>query len=82
MFHTTVTLVDKTDALARLLLRRGADPNARATFRKQLSMAGDAERERMREFHDVTPIGFAMQFQEPEWINQAAIAALREHGGT
>lgn len=81
LFHTTVTLVIKTDTMARLLLRGGADPNARATFRKALSMAGDAERERMHEYYDVTPIGFARQFQEPGWINEAAIAAIRERGG-
>jgi ankyrin repeat protein len=81
LFHTTVTLVIKTDTLARLLLRNGADPNARATFRKRLSMMGDAEREQMREYRDVTPIGFAREFQEPGWVNEAAIAAIREHGG-
>jgi ankyrin repeat protein len=81
LFHTTVTLAIKTDGLARVLLQSGADPNARATFRKALRWEGDAEKERMREFHDVTPIGFARQFQEPAWVNEAAIAALREYGG-
>ncbi len=37
----------------------GADPNARATIRKQLRDMGDPEKERMREFHNVTPIGYA-----------------------
>jgi ankyrin repeat protein len=81
LFHTTVTLVIKTDEMARLLLQHGADPNARATLRKALRWGGDAEKERMREFHDVTPIGFARQFPEPAWINQSAIAAIIEHGG-
>lgn len=34
LFHTTVTLLLKSDALARLLLQRGADPNVRTTFRR------------------------------------------------
>jgi ankyrin repeat protein len=81
LFHTTITLVVKTDALARLLLRSGADPNARATFRKALRSSGDVEKEQTREYHDVTPIGFARQFQEPQWVNEDAIAAIIEHGG-
>ena len=81
LFHTTITLGPKTDSLARLLLQNGADPNARATFRKQLRMTGNPETERMFEYHDVTAIDFARQFQEPHFVNEAAIAAIREHGG-
>ena len=81
LFHTTVTLGPKTDALARLLLAHGARPNDRATFRKALRWEGDAEKERMREYHDATAIDFARQFQEPRFVNEAAIAAIRENGG-
>jgi ankyrin repeat protein len=81
LFHTTVVLGPKNDELARLLIRHGADANARATFRKKLVDVGDAEQEQMREYHDVTPIGFAHQFQLPNWVNEAAIAAIVEHGG-
>lgn len=81
LFHTTVTLLLKEDRIARLLLRSGADPNVRATFRKQLSWGGDPEKEQMREYRHVTPIGFARMFQEPSWVNGAAIEAIREHGG-
>ncbi len=82
LFHTTVVLGAKDDRLARLLLQRGADPNAWATFRKQLVDMGDPEKEQMREFHGVTPIGFAQQFQEPSWVNEPAVAAIVGHGGT
>ena len=82
LFHTTVVLGSKSDQLARLLLRGGADPNARATFRKQLVDMGDAEKERMCEYNDVTPIGFARQFQVPAWANEAAITAIIENGGS
>lgn len=81
LFHATVTLAIKTDTLARVLLAGGADPNARATFRKALSWEGDPEKERMHEYHDVTAISFARQFQEPGWVNEAAIGAIREFGG-
>ena len=69
------------DKLARLLLAAGADPNLRATFCKQLVDMGDEEKEQMKEYRDVTAIGFAQQFVEPNWINPAAIEAIREYGG-
>jgi ankyrin repeat protein len=81
LFHTTVTLAYQNDVLARLLLQNGADPNLRATFRKQLVGMGDSAKEQMREYHDVTAIGFARQFPEPKWVNEPAIAAVLEYGG-
>jgi hypothetical protein len=81
LFHTVVTMGRKDDSLAQLLLRGGADARLRATFRKQLVDMGDPEKERMREYHDVTSIGFARVFQEPGWVNEAAIGAIREYGG-
>jgi ankyrin repeat protein len=82
VFHTVVTLAAPDDSKAKLLLDRGANPNARATIRKQLRDMGDPEKEMMREFHNVTPIGYASQFQEPSWVNGPAIAAIAERGGT
>jgi hypothetical protein len=84
LFHAAVSLAVAApgDAMARLLLDRGADPNARATFRKQLRDTGDPAQEAMREFRDVTPIGYARQFQEPGWVNGPAIALITERGGT
>jgi ankyrin repeat protein len=81
LFHTVVTLAAPDDSKARLLLERGANPNARATIRKQLRDMGDPEKERMREFHNVTPLGYARQFQEPRWVNGPAVNAIRERGG-
>jgi ankyrin repeat protein len=82
LFHTVVTLAGPDDSKARLLLDRGANPSPRATIRKQLRDMGDPEKEMMREFHNVTPIGYARQFQEPGWVNGPAIAAIVERGGT
>jgi ankyrin repeat protein len=82
LFHTVVTLAAPDDSKARLLLERGANPNPRVTIRKQLRDTGDPEKEAMREFHDVTPIGYARQFQEPRWVNGPAITAIVVRGGT
>jgi hypothetical protein len=43
---------------------------------------GDPEKEMMREFHNVTPIGYAKRFQESHFVNGPAIAAIAERGGT
>ena len=77
IFHTTVTLGPKTDTMVKLLLRHGADPEVRATFRKQLAAMGDPEKERMHEYNDATAIEFARAFQEPRMVNEAAIAAIK-----
>jgi ankyrin repeat protein len=75
LFHTTVTFLKADDSLARL----GADPNLRATFRWPCHTSrGDGS---PREYYDVTAISFANQFQDPDYVNEAAINALREHGG-
>src|SRR5437763_8612784 len=80
-FHAVVSLGDRSDAKARLLLAHGADPNARATFRKQLIGMGDPEKERMVVFHEATPMGYARQYQEPGWVSEPALAALTAAGG-
>jgi ankyrin repeat protein len=82
LFHAVVSMGSRDDAKARFLLERGADPNTRATFRKQLYYMGDPEKERMHEFHDVTPTGYARRFQEPGWVSEPALALLAQYGGT
>jgi hypothetical protein len=42
---------------------------------------GDPEKEMPREYHNVIPMGYARQFQEPSWVNGPAITAIVEHGG-
>ena len=83
LFHTSVTIGPKTDFLARLLLQRGADPSLRATFRRRLRPTAHPEQEEVFEYRDVTPIGFAelIQEQNPQYVNDAAITAIREAGG-
>jgi ankyrin repeat protein len=79
LFHTTISPFRNAAEMARLLLRNGADPSARATLRKQLRDMADGEKEQMREFHNVTAIEFARQFQEPRWINEEAINAISDY---
>ena len=79
LFHATVTLGSKDASMALLLLRHGANPNLRATIRKRL--VDDGEGDVMREFHNVTAIEFAEQFQQPSWVNDAAITAINNYGG-
>jgi hypothetical protein len=82
LFHSVVALGRRDEEKARLLLDRGAEPNARATIRKQLRHMGDPEKEEMREFHNVTPIGYAKKFQEPGWVSNDALKLIAERGGT
>lgn len=81
LFHATVALGRKDAELARVLLDHGADPNRRATIRKALVMNGDAELEQERRFYNVTPVGFARQFQWARGVNQAAVELLLKRGG-
>jgi len=74
--------------MARWMIENGSDvyqggdgPLMRAAFRKQLVDMGDSAKEQMREYHDVTAIGYARQFPEPNWVNDAAIEAVLEYGG-
>ncbi|MEO8660067.1 MAG: hypothetical protein ABI693_16470 [Bryobacteraceae bacterium] len=39
---------------------------------------GDPEKEQMRQFRDVTPVEYALQFAEPIFVNPAAVDALTE----
>jgi len=88
-------LMDYRIAMMELLVDYGAGINAlwngsypiicapcETLLRKQLRDMGDAEKEKMREFHDAPPIAYARQFQEPRWVSEPAIAAIRESGGT
>jgi len=78
LFHSVVTLGARDDAKARLLLEHGANPNARATFRKHLRDGGE---EQPLEYGDVTPIGYAKRFREPSSVSRPAVELLRLHGG-
>jgi ankyrin repeat protein len=81
LFHAVVTCGDRNDAMARLLLDHGAEPNVRADLAKQFRHMGDPEREKLHAYRDVTPVGYARQFQEAGMVNEPAVALLVERGG-
>ena len=66
------------DALARLLLDRGADPNARASLRKRLRHVTD---EREHVYRDVTPLAWGEGFHDRAWVDPAAVALIAARGG-
>jgi ankyrin repeat protein len=70
-------------AFARLLLDHGADPNARASLRKQLRFVAD---ESMHEYRDVTPLSWGERFHglgSPghTWVSQPTMRLIAERGG-
>jgi hypothetical protein len=83
LFHTVVNLASGMghydDSKARLLLDHGADPNARASFPPEATFHSEAATEPL---HDVTPVGYARRYPDRRFLNEAAIAAIEERGGT
>lgn len=66
------------EGLTRVLLDRGADPNARASLRKELRGVAD---ETLHEYRDVTPIAWAQRFHDQDWVNPDAVRLVTERGG-
>lgn len=69
----------QTAPFTKLLLDHGADPNARASLRKQLH-PGYGE-EQMHEYRDVTPLSWGERFHRQIFVNHAALQLITEHGG-
>jgi hypothetical protein len=70
--------LQRDGAFARLLLDHGADPNVRASLRKQLRFVQD---ESMREYLDVTPLAWGERFHDQAWVSRAAMRLIAERGG-
>jgi hypothetical protein len=63
----------------RLLLDHGADPNVRASLRKQMH-PGYGE-EVMHEYRDVTPLSWGQRFHKRAFVSEPAMKLIVEHGG-
>jgi len=63
----------------RLLLDHGADPNARASLRKQLH-PGYGE-DTMHEYRDVTPLSWGQRFHGSLFVSAPAMRLIAAHGG-
>ena len=68
---------------AKLLLENGADPNVRASLRKQLhpGYAPKYDTERMYEYRDVTPLGWGEQFHAKVFVSEPAMKLIAVYGG-
>jgi hypothetical protein len=65
-------------AFTRLLLDHGADPNVRASLRKQFVHADDNN---LHVFRDVTALGYGEQFHEQRMVSRPAMKLIAERGG-
>jgi hypothetical protein len=70
-----------TAPFTQLLLDRGADPNVRASLRKQLHPGYGPEPDTVHEYRDVTPLAWGERFHRKEFVNEAALEMLRARGG-
>ncbi|MEP7075490.1 MAG: ankyrin repeat domain-containing protein [Acidobacteriota bacterium] len=68
---------------AQLLLERGADPNVRASLRKQLhpGYAPRYDTEKLYEYREVTALGWGEQFHAKVFVSEPALKLIAEHGG-
>jgi hypothetical protein len=63
----------------RLLLDHGANPNARASLRKQLHPGYGSHT--LHEYRDVTPLSWGQRFIDQKFVSQAAMQLIAERGG-
>jgi hypothetical protein len=63
----------------RLLLDHGADPNVRASLRKELHPGYDTPG--LYEYRDVTPLSWGRRFHGRIFVNEAALRMIEEAGG-
>lgn len=63
----------------RLLLDRGANPNIRASLRQRLEQGHGGGP--IREYRDVTPIGWGEQFQAKIFVSRESLRLIESRGG-
>lgn len=66
-------------AFALLLLDRGADPNVRASLRKQLHPGYGTDI--LREYRDVTPLSWGERFVHKKFVSEPAMRCIAGRGG-
>jgi hypothetical protein len=70
----------KVAPFAELLLQHGADPNVRASLRKQLHPGYDPK-DTLREYRNVTPLSWGRQFHFRLLVSEPAMKLIEEAGG-
>jgi hypothetical protein len=63
----------------KLLLDRGADPNVRASLRHRFEDGHGGGP--LREYRDVTALGWADQFPEKVFVSGESVRLIEERGG-
>ncbi|HVT97079.1 MAG TPA: hypothetical protein VHE33_06195, partial [Acidobacteriaceae bacterium] len=66
-------------AITRMLLARGANPNARASLRKQLHPGYGIDG--VHEYRHVTPLGWGEEFIFKALVDQTALRLIADYGG-
>ena len=69
-----------SERFTRLLLAHGANPNARASLRKQLHPGYGPDT--LREYRDVTPLSWGQRFIAKIFVSEVAMQLIAERGGT
>jgi ankyrin repeat protein len=69
--------------LTEMLLAHGADPNIRASLRKQLhpGYAGRYDVEKVYDYRNVTALGWGRQFHAQVFVSEPALRLIEAHGG-
>jgi hypothetical protein len=70
---------DDSSRFTRLLLDHGANPNARASLRKQLHPGYGPDT--LCEYRDVTPLSWGQRFIHRAFVSERAMQLIAEHGG-
>ena len=68
-----------TARFTRLLLDRGANPSVRASLRHRFE--GGHGGGPLRDYRDVTPLGWADRFPQPVFVSRESVRLIEERGG-
>jgi len=71
----------KEAPFTQLLLDHGADPNARASLRKQLHPGYGPPPDTVHEYRDVTPLSWGSRFHNKLFVSEPAMRLIGERGG-
>jgi len=72
----------KVAPFAQLLLDAGANPNARASLRKQLHPGYGPPADVLHEYRDVTALSWGARFHNKLFVSEPAMRLIEQHGGT
>lgn len=73
---------EQSAPFTELLLAHGADPNVRASLRKQLhpGYGPKYDVDKVYEYRDITPLGWGEQFHARVFVSEPAMRLIEQHG--